>query len=88
MADEEKKIKEKPAHGTYASYTNTKCRCDLCREAAREYMRKYRTTEQGRKKSRLYAQVAARRNARAAQWLKENNPEVWEQICNDTPTAK
>lgn len=87
MADEETKV-TKPNHGTYASYTNAKCRCDLCREAAREYMRKYRTTEHGRKKSRLYAQISARRNAKAAQWLKENMPEVWSQICDDTPTAK
>lgn len=87
MADEKPPI-QKLTHGTYASYTNTKCRCDLCREAAREYMRKYRMTEQGRKKSRIYAQISARRNARAAQWLKDNFPEVWAQICDDTPITK
>lgn len=29
-------------HGRYASYTNQKCRCDLCREAFVNYQRGYR----------------------------------------------
>jgi hypothetical protein len=79
MTDE--KRKPKIVHGTYACYTNSKCRCELCAGAAREYMRKYRQTEQGRQKSRFYTHLAAKRASRAASWLKENNPDVWAEIC-------
>jgi hypothetical protein len=68
-------------HGTYAAYTNRKCRCEECKIAAREYMREYRKTESGRARSRLYTQVGTKRNARASAWLKTNRPDVWENIC-------
>lgn len=29
-------------HGRYSTYTNGRCRCDLCKAAARRYMRAYR----------------------------------------------
>ncbi len=29
-------------HGTYSRYTSGRCRCDLCREANRDYVRRYR----------------------------------------------
>lgn len=42
-------------HGTYSMYTNGKCRCDECREAAREYARK------SREKKRLESGEAKRK---------------------------
>ena len=77
-------MEKKINHGTYAAYTNKRCRCDECRQAASEYMRQYRKTESGRARSRLYTHISAKRNSRAAAWIKENHPQVWEQICNET----
>jgi hypothetical protein len=31
-----------PRHGTRSTYTNNVCRCDLCRVANRDYMRRLR----------------------------------------------
>ena len=31
-------------HGTHGGYTHGACRCDLCRKALVDYMRKYRAT--------------------------------------------
>jgi hypothetical protein len=70
-------------HGTYASYTNRKCRCDECKTAAREYMREYRKTDSGRERSRLYTHIATKRSNKAAAWVKENHPDVWEKICSE-----
>lgn len=70
-------------HGTYASYTNRKCRCEDCKAAASEYMRKYRKTESGRSRSRLYTHLSAKRNSKAAKWVKDNRPDIWEKICNE-----
>jgi hypothetical protein len=70
-------------HGTYAAYTNKKCRCEECKTAAREYMRDYRKTESGRARSRLYTHIATKRNNKAAAWVKENHPDVWEKICSE-----
>lgn len=33
-----------PEHGSLTSYTGGKCRCDLCREGWRLYMRELRAT--------------------------------------------
>lgn len=70
-------------HGTYACYTNSKCRCELCREAAREYMRKYRKTENGRSKTRRYTHLQAKRNNSAASWVRKNYPDIWKNICEE-----
>lgn len=79
MSNEPKPIK----HGTYAAYTNKKCRCEECKTAAREYMRKYRKTDSGRTRSRLYTQITTKRNSRAAAWVRENHPDVWNTICSE-----
>lgn len=70
-------------HGTYACYTNSKCRCEECRKAAREYMQKYRKTDSGRAKTRKYTHLQAKRNTQAAVWLRKNMPDVWKQICDE-----
>jgi len=70
-------------HGTYAAYTNSKCRCEECKEAAREYMRKYRKTESGRQKTRFYTHLSTKRNNRAAAWVRKNHPDIWQNICQE-----
>ena len=82
-----KTMDEEIKHGTYAAYTNKKCRCEECKSAARQYMREYRKTEGGRARSRLYTHIATKRNGKAASWVKENHPDVWEKICSEV-TAK
>lgn len=67
-------------HGTYNSYTNRKCRCELCTKAARDYMRKYRKTAKGRTNTRYYAVLGSRRAQLAANWVKENHPDVWQSL--------
>lgn len=67
-------------HGTYNSYTNGKCRCNLCTNAAREYMRNYRKTAKGRAFTKYYAVLSSRRAQLAAQWVRNNRPDVWESI--------
>lgn len=76
-------MEEEVKHGTYAAYTNRKCRCEECKFAAREYMRQYRKTETGRQKTRFYTHLQTKRNNRAAKWVRANHPEIWEQICKE-----
>jgi len=75
-------------HGTYAAYTNKKCRCQECKTAASEYMRAYRRTEGGRSRTRLYTHLSAKRNTKAAQWVKQNHPDVWQVICQEISPSK
>lgn len=75
-------------HGTYAAYTNKKCRCTECKNAAREYMSTYRKTDAGRSKSRFYARISAKRNAEAARWMRVNQPDIWDDICKTINPTK
>lgn len=67
-------------HGTYNSYTNGKCRCEECRKAASDYMRKYRSTDRGRKTQRYYTILGNKKAQLASQWIQENRPDIWEMI--------
>jgi hypothetical protein len=68
-------------HGLYATYTNLKCRCELCRKAAAEYMRGYRKTSVGKSQARFHQIVANKRSQIAIKWIKDNHPEQWDKIC-------
>jgi hypothetical protein len=46
-------------------------------------MREYRKTESGRARSRLYTHIATKRSTKAAAWVRENHPDVWEKICSE-----
>lgn len=65
-------------HGTYNAYNYHKCRCDLCREAARNYARLYRKKLDN--KSRIFNISSVRRKQYAWQWIKENRPDVADEI--------
>lgn len=67
-------------HGLYATYTNTKCRCSLCKNAAAEYMRSYRKTSVGKSQARFHQIVANKRSQIAIKWVKTNHPEQWSKI--------
>lgn len=69
-------------HGTYNSYTNRKCRCELCKKAASTYMKKYRKTEHGSASARYYAVLNAKRAQLAARWVRANRPDIWRTIAN------
>lgn len=69
-------------HGTYNSYTNRKCRCDSCKNAASEYMRKYRKTRHGAASARYYAVLNAKRAQLAARWVRKNRPDIWQNIAS------
>jgi hypothetical protein len=71
---------KKYRHGSAAGYTYNKCRCALCIQAHTLYMRKYRSGEFARKKSRLANRRAVYRHKLAANWVKENYPDMWQEI--------
>ena len=73
---------DKIEHGLYATYTNVKCRCQSCREAASEYMRAYRKTPIGKSQAKFHQIVANKRSRIAIQWIKKNHPEQWDKICS------
>jgi hypothetical protein len=68
-------------HGRTSTYNNHRCRCEDCTKAQRDYTRKYRATKAGRKKINLGNRKARIRNQLAAEWVKEEFPAKWEQIC-------
>jgi hypothetical protein len=70
-------------HGLYATYTNMKCRCTECKQAAAEYMRGYRKTSTGKSHARLHQIVANKRSQIAVQWIKEQHPDRWANICQE-----
>lgn len=67
-------------HGTYTAYTNGKCRCDLCRRAASEYMKQYRSTDKGKQTQRYYTVLGNKKAQLASQWIQKFRPDVWETI--------
>lgn len=74
-------------HGTITMYCNNGCRCDLCREAQRVYMRQYRSTGTGRGKARRNSQIKSRVAWACIQWMKQNQSGVYYQIL-DEQTAR
>ena len=70
-----------PRHGTSVAYCYYKCRCDVCRNKHREYVRNYRATSAGRAKTRQHNDDARRRMVLAAAWVKTNRPDIWNEIC-------
>lgn len=77
-------------HGTLYGYAGQGCRCEQCREAARNYNRVYRATDNGREASRR----SARRNnfirQKALEWMRRERPDViaifesdWKEIVDD-----
>lgn len=70
-------------HGTYTTYTNRKCRCEECRNAAAEYMRTYRQTENGKISQKYHTSLTMKRAQLAARYVKNNHPKVWREINDE-----
>jgi hypothetical protein len=85
---------ENISHGTLGGYTNYACRCDLCKQAQRDYRLRKRAedpegvkakdrerTRRSREKQRQEDEAAYLRKSAEAQadWRK-NNPERWKEI--------
>jgi hypothetical protein len=68
-------------HGTSRGYCYYKCRCHDCTKAQREYLRKYRATSAGAARTRLNNKLSDVRKQFAAEWVKENHPDIWNSIC-------
>ena len=70
-------------HGRTTTYQHHGCRCQACGQAQHDYMVKYRATEHGRKKMREVNSLAQRRARIAANWVRENRPDIWRMICEE-----
>lgn len=65
------------------TYNSQKCRCERCRAAnAADQRRRRRAAKKGNQLTRSAAYDLARGRAetRAARWVREHRPKVWEQI--------
>lgn len=65
--------------GTTRSY-QLGCRCGKCSEAARLYMREYRATKQGKKKTLLHNKRARKLQQMCFEYLRDNNPKVLDKL--------
>jgi hypothetical protein len=65
-------------HGTVTGYSHHKCRCDACRSAQTEAMRKYRAKDPA--KAKAHNLKNQERNRMAWRWLKEHRPDIAEEI--------
>lgn len=69
-------------HGTTTGYCHYKCRCELCKQAQKNYMNKYRATSHGKARQRLSNDVSDVRKQLAADWVKKMYPHIWTVICS------
>jgi hypothetical protein len=63
-------------HGTLYGYAGFDCRCQDCKDASREYARKYRSTASGRQASRRSASRNNYVRQASLAWVRANHPEV------------
>jgi hypothetical protein len=70
-------------HGTRSTYVHHKCRCDECRAAQNAYQREYVKTEESRVYRTKLSRAVRKRNQAAARWVKQNQPDLWKQICEE-----
>lgn len=67
-------------HGSYATYTNQHCRCDLCREAHNNWHRQYRSSGGGHARTLLANRRSRKIQQEATAYLKQHHPAVYEEI--------
>jgi hypothetical protein len=66
-------------HGRSA-YLRKVCKCDICTQAAKQYMKDYRSSTFGKQKHSINARKKARRDAMCREWMKANRPDVFKRI--------
>jgi len=64
-----------------ATYQRHGCRCEGCKAAAAEAMARIRANKRGRTRLNQLSQTKA--TAAAARWIRQNDPELWNQILED-----
>lgn len=69
-------------HGTLATYCNHGCRCDDCRTAQRDYMRRYRSTQIGRQKARYSSKVKSRVAQRCMEYMRTHHRDIYYSILD------
>lgn len=67
-------------HGSYATYSNYGCRCELCREAHNNWHRSYRASGSGHARTLLANRRSRKIQQEATAYLKQNHPAVYEEI--------
>lgn len=68
-------------HGKASTYQHDGCRCEACRAANSEHVRRYRKAKPNRAAALSTRQST--RNLLAAQWVRRFRPDVWEQITEE-----
>lgn len=69
-------------HGTRSCYVHHKCRCDECKAAQAAYQRAlYASGGVNPKYKNVMNKRSRKRQQAAAQWLKANRGDVWQEIC-------
>lgn len=69
-------------HGTRTCYVHHKCRCDLCKAAQAEYQRKVYAENGYNQNRKRINRLSRLKVAAAAKWVRENRPDVWQQISD------
>lgn len=69
-------------HGNYSTYSNYHCRCDECRDAHKEWHRQYRSSGSGHARTLLANRRSRKVQQEAAAFLKEQHPDVYQNIVN------
>jgi hypothetical protein len=72
-----------PNHGTTTCYSYHGCRCDLCREANRAYISRYRQTDTGRSKARKSTKLQTLIAVECRNYLRENDRAAYYQIVDE-----
>jgi hypothetical protein len=73
-------MNKKLKHGSATTYQHHGCRCEACKKAASEKMRKYRETKTGQDKTREYRNRRDRLELLALQYVRENHPVVYKRL--------
>ena len=68
-------------HGRSA-YMRKVCRCEICVQANKDYLKAYRNTPFGKRKHQINAQKKAKRDSMCREWVKANRPDVFKRIRN------
>ena len=67
-------------HGKASTYEHHKCRCNLCKKAATEKMKKYRQTASGHKKMIERGKKQRKLQQLALEYVKTTHPTVYKRL--------
>lgn len=71
-------MEEKPVvHGLLYSYVGRGCRCGDCTAAMRDYSARYRSSPEGRERTRRSSRRSNFLRQKAVNWVKKNEPELY-----------